>query len=308
MPVYEYSALNVMGKRVSGIMDAESAPFVRQKLRSSGIFPVQITETDDTAVHIETGVSFYLGLFSGPGPSEIAMLTRQLAILLNAGFTLVEAMDALLGQAKKVSHKKLLAGIKDAILSGSSLTDAVSRFPRQFSPLYINMVHAGESSGTLETVLDRLADISERQIAQQQKIRSALVYPVFMSVICGLVLFLLMAFIVPNITSIFVEMNRLLPVPTRLLISISDLLKTFWWVIPASLVPLVVLLKLMKHTVKGRYVKDRVLLMIPVVKSLVKKLSMARFAGALRTMLENGITLLPALAIVKNITGKHYHC
>lgn len=303
MPVYEYTALNPKGKRVSGIMDAESAPMVRQKLRNSGVFPVQVAEALDVTHRKDAGFSFFLGLFAGPRPSEISMLTRQLAILLNAGFTIVEAMDALLSQTKKYSHKKLLARIKDAILGGSSLTDAVSQFPNLFSPLYVNMVRAGESSGTLEIVLERLADISEKQVALQGRIKSALVYPAFMSIICGLVLFLLMAFIVPNITSIFVEMNQMLPLPTRLLISISDLLKVFWWVIPAGLVPFLLLLKIMKNTVRGRYFRDRVLLMVPVVKSLVKKLSMARFARSMRTMLENGITMLPALDIVKHITG-----
>lgn len=303
MPVFEYTALNDKGKRISGIMDAESAPIVRQKLRSSGIFPVQVAEAVDAATRKEGGFSFHLGLFSGLRLSEISMLTRQLAILINAGFTIVEAIDSLLRQAKKFSHKKLLARIKDAILEGQSLTDALSQFQNLFSPLYINMVHAGETSGTLEIVLDRLADISEKQVALQGRIKSALVYPVFMSIICGLVLFLLMSFIVPNITSIFVEMNQALPLPTRLLITISDLLKNFWWVVPTGIIPLIMLWKVMKNTARGRYFKDRILLMIPLVRTLVKKLSMARFAGSMRTMLENGITMLPALDIVKHISG-----
>jgi len=231
MPVYEYKALNKKGKTVSGVTDAESLTAVRQKLRSSATYPVSIKKVQDSAIKSETGKRAYLDLFSRVKFSEIAMMTRQLATLINAGFPLVTAIDSLLPQTKSYLFKKKLTKIKNSIVEGNSFSSALSSHSDVFSPLYVNMVSAGEASGTLDQVLERLADIMEKQQNMKNRIRAALAYPILMGCIGVVVLFILLAYIVPSITSIFEEMNQTLPVPTILLITISDFIKTYWWII-----------------------------------------------------------------------------
>ena len=222
MPVYEYKALDLKGKTHSGIIDAESAPSARQKLRVSKKFPVSINEATDAVSSGKTGTPAVSGIFSRVKPAEIAVMTRQLATLLGAGFPLVSALDLLIPQTKSPVFKKILAQVKDAIVEGQSFAQALDQYPGTFSPLYINMIRAGESSGTLEIILERLAEISEKQVALNDRIKTTLAYPLFVSFFGAIVLIILLMFVVPSITSIFEDMNQTLPLPTRLLISTSS--------------------------------------------------------------------------------------
>jgi general secretion pathway protein F len=216
MPVYEYTALDAKGKSKSGIIDADGTSAARQKLRSTGIFPVSIKETQELLEKKAPRTLELSRYFSRVKPAEIAMMTRQLATLISAGFPLVSALDALLPQTKSHGFKRTLAQIKDAIVEGQSFAQALSQYPGVFTPLYINMVRAGETSGTLEIVLDRLADITEKQQDLKNRIQTALAYPILMCIIGILVLFVLLTYIVPSIISIFTEMNQVLPTPTRI--------------------------------------------------------------------------------------------
>jgi general secretion pathway protein F len=231
------------------------------------------------------------------------MMTRQLATLINAGFPLVSALDALLPQTKTHGFKRILAQIKDAIVEGNSFAQALSQYPGTFSPLYVNMVRAGETSGTLEIVLDRLADITEKQQDLKNRIQTALAYPILMSIIGIVVLFVLLTYIVPSIISIFAEMNQVLPAPTRLLIFLSDFFRSYWWIVLGALVVTAVFLHQGKKTDKGRRWFDKTILSMPVLGVLVQKLAVARFTRTLGSLLENGVSMLIALEIVKNIAG-----
>jgi len=303
MPVFEYTALDNRGKTTSGIVDAEGAQAARQKLRTSGIFPISIKETEEAAPKKASGDFSLSARLSRIKPVEIAMMTRQLATLIGAGFPLVSALDALVPQTKSHGFKKILAQIKDLIVEGNSFAWALSNYPGQFSPLYINMVRAGETSGTLEIVLERLADITEKQQALKNRIQTALAYPIFMLVIGTAVLFILLIYIVPSITSIFTDMNQVLPTPTRILIFLSDFLKSYWWSVFILLAAVAVFFNRMKKTAKGRYWIDKTMLLLPGIGILVKKLAVARFARTLGSLLENGVSMLIALDIVKNIAG-----
>jgi general secretion pathway protein F len=174
-------------------------------------------------------------------------------------------------------------------------------FPGTFTPLYINMVNAGESSGALDIVLDRLADITEKQQALKNRIRAAMAYPILMSFIGILVLFLLLAFIVPNITSIFSDMNQTLPAPTLVLIKISNIFKSYWWMICIVAAAILLILNSIRKTAKGKYFFDKTKLFLPRFGLLAKKIAVARFARTLGSLLENGVSMLSALEIVKNI-------
>lgn len=303
MPVYEYTALDARGKTASGIIDADGAAAARQKLRATGIFPVSIKESVKTPEKKTTQIAKLSRLLTRIKPVEVAIMIRQLATLISAGFPLVSAIDALVPQTKSYRLKTILAQLKDAIVEGQSFAQALSQYPGIFSPLFINMVRAGETSGTLEIVLERLADITEKQQDLNNRIQTALAYPVFMCVIGTLVLFVLLTYIVPSITAIFADMNQVLPTPTRLLIWLSDFLKSFWWVIFIFIITAGFALHRAKKTEKGRYVFDKTVLSLPVFGILDRKLDVARFTRTLGSLLENGVSMLIALDIVKNIAG-----
>jgi general secretion pathway protein F len=300
MPVYDYTALDVTGRTVTGIVDADSPAAARQKIRAAGNYPVAVTAAANLpATH--AGLPF-LSRFRRVNPSELAMMTRQLGTLLTAGFPLVSALDALISQTRSAHLKNQLTRIKDGIVGGSSLSEALEGIGT-FPPLYINMIHAGESSGTMELVLDRLAEMIEKQQQVMQRITSALTYPVFMTFIGAGILLFLITYIVPTIAGLFADMKQVLPAPTRLLIGISQLLKLWWWLIPIGLIVLFPCFRHARNTVSGRHAIDRALLSLPIMGIFLRKLSAARIARTLGLLLENGVSLLSALQIVKNITG-----
>ncbi|HOO90903.1 MAG TPA: type II secretion system F family protein, partial [Syntrophales bacterium] len=219
MPVYEYHALSIKGKKLKGIIDAESTLAARQKLRESNKFPIDLIETS-SGERQETSYKRSVGNpFKRVSQRDISVMTRQLATLLGAGIPLVASLVAITSQTVNTQLKKTLAQIKEGVNEGNSLAQSASQYPGTFSPFYINMIRAGEASGTLDIVLERLADFNENQQAVRGKIKAALAYPLFMFLIGSAVLFFLTTFIVPKITHIFDEMHQTLPRITVLLIS-----------------------------------------------------------------------------------------
>jgi general secretion pathway protein F len=303
MPVFEYTALNVKGKKISGIVDADGAVAARQKLRSTGVYPISVAEANKTTESKSSGTYSLRTFFNPINPSQIAMMTRQLSTLVGAGFPLVSAIGTLVPQTGSKTFKKVLAQIKESITEGKSFADALASYNRIFSSLYINMVHAGETSGTLEIVLERLADLTEKQESLKNRIRTALVYPILMSFIGALVLFVLLTYIVPKITVLFSDMNQALPTPTLLLIRFSDFLKSFWWILVLCMFAAIFVFRIIRRTKKGRRMIDKTLLFLPMIGPLTKKLAAGRFSRTLGSLLENGVSMLLALGIVKNIVG-----
>lgn len=305
MPVYEYTALDTSGKSSNGIIDADSPVAARQKLRGSGMFPVEVKES--ASVSAPTGLSSgpvsVSGLFKRVKPGEVSVMTRQLSILLAAGVPLVGALDALLSQIVNPLLKKNLAQIKESVNEGNSLAFSISHHPKLFSNIYVNMVRAGEASGSLDVVLARLAEYGERQETLRGRFKAALAYPVFMCLIGSLVLFFLITFIVPNITQVFSDMHQTLPLPTVVLIFLSSFLKSFWWAVVLAGVGAVIAVKQLIKTSRGRYVLDKIKLKIPVLGNVNQKIALARFARTLGTLLESGVPLLTALDIVRNIVN-----
>jgi general secretion pathway protein F len=302
MPVYEYNALNKKGKQISGFIDAGNMSTAKSRLRESKIFPISMTEVDspETRKNPKT-FSFFLN--PKISMSDTAIMTRQLSTLITAGFPLITALNTILPQIKRPSLKRILSKVKDGIEEGKSFASALGRYPGIFSNIYVNMVRAGEASGTLGIVLERLADIFENQSKMNRKIKSALAYPVLMALIGTGVLFFLMTVIVPNITAIFDEMNHSLPFTTDVLINTSRILKQWWWMILGVIVILVVCFNMIKKRPAVQIAIDRFVLQIPGIGDLVKKIAVARFARTLGALLENGVTLLDALDIVQNIVG-----
>lgn len=304
MPIYEYTALNIKGKTVTDMIDAESVTAARQKLRAANIYPTAIREVYDrkgaAASRLPFSAKFLLPKVK---QSELSLMTRQLATLLSAGFPLVSGIYTLIPQTGSHVFKQTLSQIKDAIEEGGNFADALAAYPETFSDMYVNMVRSGESSGTLELVLERLADILEKQQKLNNSIRSALTYPMLMLCLGVLVLYFLLAYVVPRITAIFSDMGQTLPAPTRFLIAASEFFKSGWWVLLLLIALFWFGLRWIKKNEKTRRWYDKTKLSLPGVGLLVTKLAVARFARTLGTLLENGVSLLQALRIVKNIVG-----
>ena len=304
MPVYEYDALSSKGKKLRGIVDAESTLAARQKLREGDLYLVDLREAaageKQDAPHAKTVGT----VFKRISQRDISIMTRQLATLLGAGIPLVNALVSIVSQTANTQLKKIMAQIKEGVNEGSSLAQSFSRYPRTFSPFYINMIRAGEASGTLDIVLERLADFNESQQALRAKVKAALVYPLFMFLIGSLVLFFLTTFIVPRITSIFDEVHQTLPGITVFLITFSEFLKSFWLIILLAGVALYTGVRYtIRKTRKGQYIWDRIKIRMPLIGSMVHKMAMARFSQTLSTLLRSGVPLITALSIAKNVVA-----
>ncbi len=303
MPVYEYSALDRAGKNVTGIIDADSMVAARQKLRASGKFPVQVKETTSKAKTEAAASLSSLAIFNRVTDEEIHALTRQLATLLGAGIPLVGALDALMEQTASAPFKKIIAQIKESVNEGNSLTYSLSRHPKLFSNIYINMVRAGEASGSLDVVLERLAEFGEHQQALKSRLTAALVYPIFMAIIGTAVLFFLVSFVVPNITRVFTDMKQVLPLPTIILIWFSDFMRSFWWALLLGVVAVIMAIRKAIKTPKGQYFWDRMKLRLPVFGPLNRRIALSRFGRTLGSLLQSGVPLITSLQIVRNIVN-----
>ncbi len=306
MSVFEYVALDEKGHERKGFVDAPGVSVARQQLREEGIYPVDIYPAREKKNSAFAG-ALEISFFQKVTAKEVSIFTRQLSTLLGAGIPLVPSFSVLLAQTKKPILQKILAQIRADLNEGKSLTSGMEKFPRVFPPFYINMVKAGEASGTINLVLERLADFSENQQALLSKIRSALAYPLIMLLVGSLVIFLLMTFVVPRITEIFSDMKQTLPFITVILIAVSHFLKSFWWLIGLVIAAAVVAFKyLTTGTEAGRRFWDSIRLKAPVWGQVNLKIAIARFARTLATLLQSGVPLLAAMEIVMNVVNNIY--
>jgi general secretion pathway protein F len=309
MPVYAYRGLSEKGRNVGGIIDADSPKSARIKLRRSGIFPTDVSETRDQVVGsaktpISSRFSFDLaGLFERITPQDLALMTRQLATLVGAGLPLVECLGALVEQVDSPKQKKILSQVRERVVEGGNLADAMKAHPAVFDDLFVSMVRAGEASGALDLVLIRLAEYTERSAALRAKVRSALTYPVFMGLASAAILFFLLSYVVPKVTRIFEETHAQLPTVTIVLLAISGFLSNYWWLIVALAVMAVFAVRVSNRTPAGRLRFDTMTLRVPYFGKVLKKVALARFARTLSTMLLGGIPLLQALDIVKHVVS-----
>lgn len=304
MPAYAYTGLTKAGKAVKGIENADNVAALKQNLKRIGIFLTAVTETAQQSTGTSTGREIDLSaLFDRISQKVIARNTRLLATLLCAGVTLPESLQALTEQVESQRFKRILSDIANKVNEGSSLADALSRYPDLFLPLYLNMVRAGEASGSLETVLLRIADFMDQQEELKGKVTSAMIYPAIMTVLSGGIVIMLMVNVVPQITEMFDGMNAELPWNTKFLIWLSNLLASWWFLIAIGIGVLVWLFRRWRATEIGRATFDTVVLKLPIIGDMARKLSVARFARTLATMLASGVQLLQALDIVRSLLG-----
>jgi general secretion pathway protein F len=307
MPVFEYHAYDAAGRARRGVVDADSARAARNKLRAQGLFLTGLAEAAAQSVGARgQGLLARLRsvrLFERLGAAELSAAVRQLATLLSAGLPLVGALSALMEQVDNIVLKRVLADVKDRVTEGVSLAEALRRHPKVFQELFCSMVAAGEASGALEVVLERLAEFMEGRVRLANKVRATLAYPVFMLVVGSGVLFFLLTFVVPMVTGIFEDTGQVLPVPTIILMAVSAFLARFWWLLLAALAGGAFGLRRYLKTEPGRLLYDRLRLRAPLLGNLTRKLIVARFARTLGTLLQAGIPVLQALDISKTVVG-----
>ncbi|MBN1960894.1 MAG: type II secretion system inner membrane protein GspF [Deltaproteobacteria bacterium] len=300
MPVYAYKGFNAQGRAVTGSRDADNPRVIKQQLKREGIFLTDLTESGQRLQN--RSLSIRPKLFrEHVSTQELATATRQLATLLGAGIPLVESLIAIIDQVEHQVFRSIWADVKQKVNEGASFADALASHPKVFSPLYINMVRAGETSGALEVVLSRLADFTESSAELRGKLIGAMIYPVIMMFIALGVVSILFIFVIPKISALFTAQKVALPIPTQILIFISSTARDYWFVIiPAFIFSLWAFYRYI-HTPIGRARWDKFSLKAPIFGVLTRMVAVARFSRTLGTLLGAGVPLLAAFDIVKNV-------
>ena len=302
MGVYAYKGIDARSKSVKGVRDADSAKGLRTMLKRDGVLATEILEQSEAARKASRDIDFRR-MFRRVSPMDVAMATRQLSVLIRSGVPLVEALSALIEQLDQPELKNAFTDTRNQVNEGSTLADALKAHPKIFLSLYVNMVAAGEASGTLEEVLGRLAEFLDEQTRLQSKVRGALAYPVVMAVVVVAILFLMMSVVVPKVTAIFENFNQTLPWYTSLLIWVSNIFSNYWWLLAALMVGGIYWFRRWKATEEGRRKWDLLVLEAPLFGPLIVMVAVARFARTLATLLSSGVPVLTAMDITRNVLG-----
>jgi len=295
--------MTAAGKTVKGMKEAPSRNALRDMLERTGVFLTDAAEKGQKADK-GSGLSREVEInFSIVTKRDISLLTRQFATLMKASIPLVEALTALTDQAEKPQIKSALADIKTRVNEGSSLAAAMAEHPKLFDDLYINMVRAGESSGNLDIVLDRLADFLDGQVRLRGKVTTAMFYPVIMSVVGLILMAILFTFVIPRVTKLFEQQRKPLPGITKLLLGTADFFSNYWWLVIILIGLGIWGFRTWTNTDEGRSTWDAIKLKVPLFGPVIRMVAIARFARTMSTLLASGVPLLRAMEIVKNILG-----
>jgi general secretion pathway protein F len=303
MPVFEYKALTAAGKAVQGLREADSAKALRSTLRREGVFLTDVLGEQQQKAQQAREVNVKRWVVGRVSTEDLAIATRQLAVLVHAGIPLVESLTALVEQVDKEKMKRVLGDVKQRVNEGSTLADALAAHPRVFGELYVNMVRAGEHSGALEVVLVRLADFTESQARLRSKILSTMAYPAAMMLIGSVILGVLFTVVIPKVIKLFEDTRTTLPWMTRVLIAFTSFVTNWWWAILLAAGAAVWGFFRWKRTPAGKARWHRYVLKMPVFGRLARIIAIGRFARTLSTLLKSGVPLLIAMDIVKNVLG-----
>ena len=306
MAVFEYQGFDAGGKAVKGIIDAEGVKSARSKLRKQGVFPTEIDEqssgrkaTKGKGLNIEVDFGKLFG--GGVSVGQIATMTSQLSTLIGAGIPMVEALTAMIDQVDNESLRVILAEVRDKVNEGDSLAKAMKGYPHVFSDLYVNMVAAGEQSGALDIVLQRLTEYTEASVKLRGKIISAMIYPVLMSLVGIGIVGGLFIFVIPKIRKIFDSFGADLPFVTDMLLAISDFTAAWWWtlffIVPATWYGF----RRWKSKPENLLKLHRFILWVPVFGRINRIVAVSRFCRTMATLLASGVPILTAMTIVARV-------
>jgi general secretion pathway protein F len=319
MSVFNYKGVNARGKEVKGLLDTENASSLKSLLKRNGIYLTEYRESSKRgrkggAVKSGSGKSTHYGGLMGKEARltdffgrvklrNVQEATQHLCTLYKGGIPIVESLEAVIEQIEHEQMKGVLANVRRSVMEGASLADALAQYPKAFPRLYINMIRAGESSGTLDIVLQRLSALLQSQVQMRSKVTAALTYPFVMAFVGLGVVILLMVAVIPRFEAMFDQMGVPLPWTTRFMIGSSRFFMSYWWLMFGIVILGVLAFRHWKATHEGQRSWDRFRLNLPKIGSLYREIALARFSRTLGTLLSAGVPLLTSLEIVKAIVG-----
>jgi type IV pilus assembly protein PilC len=296
MPVFTFSGKDASGQKISGERNAPNKQALSQQLRRERIVPGAIREK---------GKEFAMPTF-GSGKvktKDIAVFFRQFSVMIDAGLPLVQCLEILAANQENQAFQKTLNGVRTTVEGGATLANAMRGYPVVFDDLTTNMIEAGETGGILDVILQRLATYVEKAVRLRAAVKSALIYPVAVVGIATLIVGALLKWVVPIFSNLFAGLGVTLPLPTRIVMGLSAFVQSFWWVVIASLVGLVVGIKQIRKHPRGKYYFDKFLLNMPVIGTLLRKIAVGRFTRTLGTLITSGVPILEGLAITAKTSG-----
>ena len=279
----------------TGTLEAETKQAAISKLSQMGYFPIDVSEVS-AAEERAKGIGY--ALLKKIGSRDLTTFTRQLSNLLGSGVTLLRALDVLADQTENSYLARIVRDIHDQVKDGKTLSQSLAGHPKIFSSVYVNMVGSGEVGGSLEDVLNRLADFAEKEDEVRTKIHTAMAYPILMAVVGVGTIIVLLAFVIPKLVTMFEDMGQILPLPTRMLVSLSGWLTSYWWLIAALIFLIIFVVKRRQRSQEGRLAMDRLKLRMPLLGDLIQKAEIARFGRTLGTLLSNGVPILQSIDVV----------
>ena len=296
MPVFTFKGTDALGKRISGERTGESKAAVQHQLRRERIVPKAIKEKgkEFTLPKLGTGKV---------ATKDIAIFFRQFSVMIDAGLPLVQCLEILAGNQENPAFQKCLTGVRTSVEGGSTLSNAMRQYPKIFDDLTTNMIEAGEAGGILDTILQRLATYLEKIVKLRSAVKSALIYPVSVISIAALVVGALLKFVVPIFANMFSSMGATLPLPTQIVINLSNFVGRFWWVFFVLAIVGFFVLRYVRQQPEGRYTTDKILINAPVLGTVLRKIAVARFTRTLGTLITSGVPILEGLAITARTSG-----
>ena len=296
MPVFTFSGKDASGAKISGERNASNKQALAQALRRERITPGAIREK---------GKEFVMPTFgSGKvGTKEIAIFFRQFSVMIDAGLPLVQCLEILAANQENPAFQKVLTGVRTTVEGGATLANAMRGYPVVFDDLTTNMIEAGETGGILDIILQRLATYVEKAVRLKSAVKSALIYPISVVSMAVVIVGALLKWVVPIFANLFAGLGVTLPLPTRVVMGLSGFVQTFWWVFIVAVVGLVVGIKQIRKHPRGRYYFDKMLLYIPVIGSLLRKIAVGRFTRTLGTLITSGVPILEGLTITAKTSG-----
>ncbi len=311
MPSYQYSALAANGKQKKGVLEAESPKFVRAKIKEMGLIPVEIAEISaKAAANINNssnsgssgGGVFSLSSFFQPsmGNAALCLITRQISTLVSSAMPIEESLRAVAQQCENPKHGAIISSVRSKVCEGLSLAEAMRKFPRVFDDLYTSMVAAGEKSGHLDEVLERLADYTETKQELRGKVTQAMVYPIMLTLVATGVIGLLLSSVVPKVVEQFVHMKASLPASTKLLISMSDFVKAHGFMIICAVGLIITGFSLAMRNEKFKYRMHSLYLKLPVIGKITRSLNTARYAQTLSILHSSAVPLIEGMHVASD--------
>jgi type IV pilus assembly protein PilC len=295
MSMFEYEAKTMQGTPIKGKMDAVSEEAVISALRSKGYFPTSIRQNNSI-------LSMDIGMLKKVKIKDIAIFCRQFAVIITAGIPVLRGLEIVKAQTENKKLKKILTEVFDDVQKGRTLSDAMKKH-KDFPDMLCNMITVGEASGTLDMILERMALFYEKENKLNQKVKGAMTYPIAVSIFALGVVVLLITKVLPTFTGMLTSSGGELPVPTKILMGISDFINTKWYLLVAGIIVIIVLIRTYLSTENGRYSFDNMKLKLPVFGKLYKKVATARFARTFGTLMGSGIPIMNSIEICSNVIG-----